>query len=390
MIIRRPTVTLTRRPMLQTLQTANMVTTGTLSLPFPLPLPSSQRPVYIERKKSVYRPAAVVTLKATSEKAAPAATVPHDKFIKIDTKQPAKLEAKVSANAEVTEDLTGPRWKILKPARNTGFDPHSIVIEGGFKPIIRNTVEDSAQKRISSGTATWQDDAYGKSSDYRTITEFSPVFVPSLAVTTSTLADGSGRKRKKTSPLRASSRHRLDELDDMEMAADHRLDTYYLPPIANTRPEELPPVSTTGVLITYDGKKLKDSTGLARSLVNVEPHSRGRLTSGILSRTPQFGKFQGELPPPIPGEARRNGTAYGRRYHLPSVDLSRDFLSRTKLTLVERSKRSPEERTMSSMDFQRDDREHGGQWERGGAGTRRDNLGCTIVLIAIMLARLAI
>ncbi|XP_026829942.1 protein Skeletor, isoforms B/C isoform X3 [Ooceraea biroi] len=396
----------------KTLQTSNMVTAAGLTLPFPLPLPlplpSQQRPIYIERKKSVYRPTAVVatTLKATSEKAASAASnnVPRDKFVKIDTKQRStKLEAKVGADAaasDVTEGLTGPTWKVLKPARNTGFDPDSIVIEGGFKPIIRNTVdgEDFAQERISGATAAWRDEVYGKSSDYRTIDEFSPVFVPSPPVTTSTIADGGGRKRrKKTSPSRTSPR--FDELDDMEMAADHRLDTYYLPPIAHTRPEQLPPASPSGVLVTYDGKKLKDSTGLARSLVDAGHRNRGRLTSDILSRTPQFGKFRGELPPPIPGEARRNGTAYGRRHRPPPVDPSRDFLPKTRLTLVERSKRSPREnRTMSSVDFQQDGDghfEHDGHWESdrvgavGGGGAPRGNLGCTIVLIAIA-ARLAI
>lgn len=403
MIIRRP-VALTRRPMLQTLQATNMITTGALTLPFPLPLPSPQRPVYIERKKSVYRPTTVV---ATTPKAIPEKAAASDKYVKIETKQHhAKPEAKVGADAatsDVSQGLTGPTWKMLKPARNTGFDPDSIVIEGGFKPIIRNTVDrqDFAEKRMSGATAAWRDQVYGKSSqsDYGTIDEFSPVFVPSLPVTAraSTMADDRKKRRKKTSPSRTSPR--FHELDDMEMAADHRLDTYYLPPVANTRPEELPPVSSSGILITYDGKKLKDSSGLARSLVDVDHRSRSRLTSDILSRTPQFGQFQGELPPPIPGEARRNNSAvYDRRHH-HSVDLSRDFLPKTRLTLVERSKRSAlEERTMSSVDFQTDDHhvEHGGgRRERdrvgavGGTSTRRGSLCLVSALIAIA-ARLAI
>jgi len=390
-------MTLTRRPMLQT---ANVITTGALSLPFPLPLPlpSPQRPVYIERKK--YRPTPVLTttLKATSEKAASAVNAPHDKFVKIDTKQHPKLEAKVSADAvasDFTEDLTDPTWKVLKPARNTGFDPDSIVIESGFKPIIRNTVdrEDFAQKRISSATTAWRDD---KNSNYRTIDEFSPVFVPSLPVTTSTNVDGK-KRRKKISPSRISSR--FDSPDDMEMAADHRLDTYYLPPIANTRAEELPPVPSSGVLITYDGKKLKDSSGLARSLIDVEHRSRDRLTSDILSRTPQFGKFQGDLPPLISAETRRNNTTFGRKYYSSPVDLSRDFLPKTRLTLVDRSKRSPlENRTMSSVDFQRDNHgfEHGRRLERDrvgavdSGGIRRDHFSCIIMMLIMIAARFVI
>jgi len=188
----------------------------------------------------------------------------------------------------------------------------------------------------------------------------------------------------------------------MEMAADHRLDTYYLPPIANTRAKELPPpVPSSGVLITYDGKKLKDSSGLARSLIDIEHRSRDRLTSDILSRTPQFGKFQGDLPPLIPGETRRNGTAYGRKHYSPPVDLSGDFLPKTRLTLVERSKRSSlENRTMSSVDFhtQGDNHgfEHGRRWERDrvgaidSGGTRRDNLNCVIMMLIMIAARLVI
>jgi hypothetical protein len=246
---------------------------------------------------------------------------------------------------------------VLKPARNTGFDPDSIVIEGGFKPIIRNVIDrepDVAQKRISSATKdAWQDEMFRKTSNYQTIDEFSPVFVPSSPVTTSAIGDDDRKQRKETL-TRFSSR--LDNLDDMETAADIRLDTYYLPPIGKTRPEQLPP-SSSGVLITYDGKKLKDSISLTRSITDIDHRSKGRLTSDILSRTPQFGKFQGELPPLIPGEVRANsstsGSTYGKKHRLSAIDLpSHQLLPKTstRLTLVERLKRSP----MSSVDFQRD------------------------------------
>lgn len=359
MIIRRP-VPLTRHPVLQTLQQAASTITGALSLPFSFTFPtSSPRPILIERKKSVvYRPSvAIATLKTTPKTMAD--KPPSEKFaIKIDTKQRAKYEAKIGSNTDVIENQPSSSWKLLKPARNTGFDPDSIVIESGFKPIIRNVIDlppDVAQKRISG---SWQDGPLRKNGDYRTIDEFSPVFVPSLPVTTSAI-DGR-KRRKKTSPARSPPR--FDDLDDMEMAADLRLDTYYLPPVARTRPEELPSTSSSGVLITYDGKKLRDPTGLARPVPDVEHRGKGRLTSDILSRTPQFGKFQGELPPLISGEMRENGSAappYGRKNRLPpAVDLPpRELLPKTstRLQLVERSRRSPRDvgRTMSSADFQR-------------------------------------
>lgn len=401
MIIRRP-VTLTRHPVLQTLQQAASTITGALSLPFSFSFPSSSpRPILIERKKSVvYRPSvAIATLKTTPKTMAdklppPPPPPPSEKFAaKIDAKQRAKFEAKIGSNSEIGENQPPSSWKLLKPARNTGFDPDSIVIESGFKPIIRNIVDrppDVAQKRISGATGSWQDGPLRKNGDYRTIDEFSPVFVPSLPVSTI----DARKRRKKTSPARSPPR--FDDLDDMEMAADLRLDTYYLPPIARTRPEELPSSSSSGVLITYDGKKLRDPIGLARPVPEVEHRGKGRLTSDILSRTPQFGKFQGELPPLIPGEMRENGSApppYGKKNRVPpGVDLPpRELLPKTstRLQLVERSRRSPRDaaRAMSSADFQR-----GRERDRAGSAGGGARLGASLgwlVLIAIA-PRLAI
>jgi len=379
MIIRRPVTKLTQQTMLQTLQQAANTISGALSLPLPFSLPSSSpRPILIERKKFVYRPVAITTLKNTDK------VLPSEKFaVKIDTKQRSKLEAKVGSVSDMTENHLGPSsstWKLLKPARNTGFNPDSIVIESGFKPIIRNVVDrttDVAQKRLSVVTGSWQDGTLRKNGDYRTIDEFSPVFVPSVPVTASAFAID--RKRKKTSPTRIPLR--FDDLDDMEMAADLRLDTYYLPPIAKTKPEELPSPSSSGVLITYDGKKLRDSTGLARSIVDQADHrGKTRLTSDILSRTPQFGKFQGELPPLIPGEMRSNDSIPSSSYEkngLPPRELLLPKTS-TRLKLVERSKRSP--LSMSSTDFHR-----GNQSKSVNGGARFSILGWT-VLVAIAIA----
>jgi len=175
MIIRRP-MPLTRNPMLQTLH----ATTNALSLPFSLPFslsfPSSPRPILIERKKSVYRPPPITnTLKVSTEKSVPVVSPTFEKFIgKINSKPHAKLEAKVGSE-EIPGHLTSSSRTVLKPARNTGFDPDSIVIEGGFKPIIRNIVDrepDVAQKRISSATEdAWQDEVLRRTSDYQTIDE---------------------------------------------------------------------------------------------------------------------------------------------------------------------------------------------------------------------------
>lgn len=382
MIIRRP-VPLTLNPMLQTLQAATNALSLPFSFPFSFSFSSSPRPILIERKKSAYRPLPITsTLKVNTDKSVSVASPLFEKFTaKIDSKSRAKLEAKVGSE-DISDNLMSSSRTVLKPARNTGFNPDSIVIEGGFKPIIKNVVDrepDVAQKRISDTEDAWQDEVFRKTSNYQMIDEFSPVFVPSSPVT-SVIGDDDRKQRKKTPFARFSQ---LDDLDDMETAADIRLDTYYLPPIGKTRPEQLPP-SSSGVLITYDGKKLKDSISLTRSITDIDHNSKGRLTSDILSRTPQFGKFQGELPPLIPGEVRANSSTYGRKHRLPAIDLPpHQLLPKTRLTLVERSKRSP----MSSVDFQRDSLRNYESQERekidtvsGSGDTRLDGFGWIVLI----------
>ncbi|XP_078051829.1 uncharacterized protein LOC144477975, partial [Augochlora pura] len=301
MLIKRPVMT-SRRPMLQSSH----------------PQPTMQRPVFLERKKAVYRPAPS-TYRRTSEKLAPQQQI--IKLKKIEPKLPNKLESKVS-----TVDVSNLFPVPLKPARNTGFNPDSIVIEGGFKPIIKSVdrSDDLAEKRISEE----KEPPAQEPLNHRTVDSFEPVFIPSPPVPTVDTA----KKSKKKSKLRPG------DADDMEMAAD-RTNAYYLPPIASSGPKDPPPSS--GVLITYDGKRLKDSS-LARSISAIDDY-RGRLSSDILSRTPQFGRFKGELPVSVPEEGRFHDSEKRRP---TSGDLSvPDNRSRinTKLTLVSRARRSPHE-----------------------------------------------
>ncbi|KAK1125042.1 hypothetical protein K0M31_006380 [Melipona bicolor] len=311
MIVKRPV--LTRRPMLQTVHTMPQPT---------LPLPS--RSVFMERKKAVYRPLSSSSVhgKRTAERHAQG-NDNHQvvKLKKLDSKQRAKLETKVSS-LDVPNIFVTP----LKPARNTGFDPDSIVIESGFKPIIRNMEKptDVAQKRSSEKLEQEED---VRPSNHKPADIFEPVFIPSPPVPTVATMKKSTKKKS------TNSKTRPGDADDMEMAAD-RMNTYYLPP------SHLPSPSSE-VLITFDGKALKDSS-LVRSISEIEEHSKSKLSSDILSRTPQFGRFKGELPPPIPGEVRSDRSQLEKR-RLPPADLPEIRTKNTKLTLVERSKRSPHE-----------------------------------------------
>ncbi|XP_076241241.1 DM13 and DOMON_DOH domain-containing protein skeletor isoform X1 [Calliopsis andreniformis] len=300
------------------------------SHPMPQPtLPLPSRPVFLERKKAVYRPASSTYRKAPEKLNPGNSNSQVAKHKKVDPKQWNKMEAKVSSM-----DAANLYTTTMKPARNTGFNPDSIVIESGFKPIIRNVEvpTDVAQKRMLEKTES-SETAVQEVPNHRQVDNFEPVFIPSPPVPTI----DTGKKLKKK-----NAKSRPGDVDDMEMAAD-RTNAYYLPPVSSTVVKESPP-SSSEVLVTFDGKKVKDS-GLARSISRIEDHPRSKLSSDILSRTPQFGRFRGELPPLIPEEARSENSQIEVR-RLPSTDLSTPELramKNTMLTLITRSKRSPHE-----------------------------------------------
>ncbi|XP_017758174.1 PREDICTED: protein Skeletor, isoforms B/C isoform X1 [Eufriesea mexicana] len=331
MFVKRPV--LTRRPMLQTAHTMPQPT---------LPLPP--RSVFMERKKTVYRPSSSTYGRRTADRLSQGNdNLQIAKLKKVDSKQRAKLETKVS-NLDIPNIFVTP----MKPARNTGFNPDSIVIESGFKPIIRSVEksEDVAQRRISERIEE-EEEPRVQETNRKPIDNFEPVFIPSPPVPTVATIKKSKKKTTNAKP-------RPSEADDMEMAAD-RVNAYYLPPHPSSLSNEPPPSPSPSaeVLITFDGKMLKDSS-LVRSISGIEEHSKSKLSSDILSRTPQFGKFKGELPPPIPGEAIRSDHSQLEKRRLPSSDLSVPPVRTTKntrLRLVERSKRSPHEGHVHVADF---------------------------------------
>lgn len=329
MFVKRPM--LTRRPMLQT-------------MPQPtLPLPS--RSVFMERKKAVYRPSSSTYGKRTAERQSQGNDNPQiAKLKKIDSKQHrTKLETKVPS-LDMPNIFVTP----IKPARNTGFNPDSIVIESGFKPIIRNIekVTDVAQKRVSEKVEQEEDVRLRETlnHNHKAVDNFEPVFIPSPPVPTVATVKKSKKKSTNAKP-------RPSDANDMEMAAD-RMNAYYLPPLPGQFSNNPPPSPSPSseVLITFDGKMLKDSS-LVRSISGIGEHSKSKLPSDALSRTPQFGRFKGELPPPIPGEVRSDHSQLEKR-RPPADSPEARTTKNTKLTLVERSKRSPHEGHVHVTDFQ--------------------------------------
>ncbi|XP_015517045.2 protein Skeletor, isoforms B/C isoform X1 [Neodiprion lecontei] len=218
---------------------------------------------------------------------------------------------------------------VAQRAKNTGFKPESVVVEGGFKPILRVTeVTDYAEDRRLNVDES--DDAILDSREYAPLDSFEPMFVPSPP-------DGNQSKKLKK---KAQRNKRREAEEDTQPAADSP-EAYYLPPSAprqsSRRPESQAPVD--GALITADGTQVLDAN-LARSIPKVnERPGRVRLSSDVLSKTPQYGSFRGELPPPIPGNFRPD--AIPQLQNTDRAGRKNPGNGNTRLTLVQRSKRAP-------------------------------------------------
>ncbi|XP_048506172.1 protein Skeletor, isoforms B/C isoform X1 [Athalia rosae] len=243
------------------------------------------------------------------------------------------------------------------PARNTGFKPESVVVEGGFKPIIRITdvTKFAEDRRFEGGSSEMDDDIPENGKEYRPLDSFEPMFVPSPP------DRNQSKKRnqmmRKKAQLLINKQRLNDESTDMETAAD-RLEAYYLPAVpagavenpAGLKPTRLNKEVNEGRLVTADGTQVQDQN-LARSIPRVSSERlRSRISSDALSRTPQFGQFRGELPPPIPGDLRTDNIPQLQQQNFRKIstsssgslykDRNNNHAGSTRLTVVQRSRRS--------------------------------------------------
>lgn len=198
-----------------------------------------------------------------------------------------------------------------------GFKPDSVVIESGFKPIVRRR-EDVRQEdeyaderaplfarrdsRPRSSSAHERDieidDAVESEGVYiesqAQNKQFEPMFKPSPLesvvenVKSSDDAEEEPEQEKLTGDLREMN---VEEGEDKMAMAAERFDTFYLPP--QGFPE--------GSVVTFDGKAVLDT-----SLVNAAPSNEVRRSDGLsrieilIRDKPQFGPFRGEIPPLSP------------------------------------------------------------------------------------------
>lgn len=229
----------------------------------------------------------------------------------------------------------------LRPAVNTGFKPNTIVIESGFKPIIREPLMDrlseydtdnkynmnrredtDVEEDYEESPQPIANHAYDTPSDKITET-FEPMFIPSppdyILQTndrTKEVFPKNHAKEDRPHPVYMKSESELNTLfskqnmekevpSDMIMESD-RVSPQYLPPDPKLPKEQSQKLlQNEQTYTTYDGKTVSAAT--LTSVPDVKPSgpklysSKLPANTELLLKTPQFGPFKGEIPPLING-----------------------------------------------------------------------------------------
>nr|BAM17979.1 unknown unsecreted protein [Papilio xuthus] len=247
----------------------------------------------------------------------------------------------------------------LAPAINTGFKPDSIVIESGFKPIIReplmageDRIADSEVSNIHRREDTDVLEDYEDSPQYITnqalplqipsdkLTEtFEPMFIPSppdhllsTNVTTKEIFPKNHAKEDRPHPVYVKTESELNALfgkknmnknlsSDLVMESD-RVSPQYLPPDPKLPKEHSQKLSVEQTFTTYDGKTI--SAASLTSLPDINKvntklfSSKLPANTELLLKMPQFGPFKGEIPPPVDEHIKKDSLHSSR---LPATHL---------------------------------------------------------------------
>ncbi|XP_045532789.1 protein Skeletor, isoforms D/E isoform X1 [Pieris brassicae] len=232
------------------------------------------------------------------------------------------------------------------PALNTGFKPDSIVIESGFKPIIREPLMASEDKIAEyEGNANRREDTdveedYEESPQYintnhaypsdKMTETFEPMFIPSppdhLLSTndkTKEIFPKNHAKEDRPHPVYVKTESELNALfskkniekevgSDLIMESD-RIRPSYLPPDPKIPKEHSQKLSNDQTFTTYDGKTVSADTLTSIPDVNKTPvklfSAKLPANTELLLKTPQFGPFLGEIPPQVMEHIRRDGAS---------------------------------------------------------------------------------
>lgn len=172
-------------------------------------------------------------------------------------------------------DDTAPKIVLptVRPAVNTGFKPDSVIIEGGFKPIVREQDAAQSTEGVSDLTINRRSDTVNEKEDLEAEEEnvgeifvgkrtepFEPMFIPSPP----------DRQSKNKNKIKTKINMRADAIisgdkvvemgEDKLAMAQENINSYYLPynhaKLVGLQGDiELP----VGTVITYDGKSASDS-----------------------------------------------------------------------------------------------------------------------------------
>ncbi|CAH2058946.1 unnamed protein product, partial [Iphiclides podalirius] len=247
----------------------------------------------------------------------------------------------------------------LAPAVNTGFKPDSIVIESGFKPIIREPLmasedkiadfeADNANRREDTDVIEDYEDspqhisnhAYPVQIPSDKITEsFEPMFIPSppdhLLPTndrTKEVFPKNHAKEDRPHPVYVKSESELNSLfgkknmdksfsSDLIMESD-RVSPQYLPPDPKLPKEHSQRLSADQTFTTYDGKTISAATLTSLPDINKVNSklfsSKLPANTELLLKMPQFGPFKGEIPPPVDEHFKKDSIEMS---HLPLAQL---------------------------------------------------------------------
>uniref|UniRef100_A0A1B0DPP9 At5g54830-like domain-containing protein n=1 Tax=Phlebotomus papatasi TaxID=29031 RepID=A0A1B0DPP9_PHLPP len=201
-----------------------------------------------------------------------------------------------------------------KPATNTGFQPEKVVVEGGFKPILKRRKDEESVEEIEEKAPLRRVDILSEideaiEGDALFINQdepnraFEPMFIPSPPDSVDDVPPDAP-DTSSASPDTPNPTEEMNDLADMDFqegedkmaVAAERFDTYYLPPDNKKhRPQKYP----EGAVVAFDGKAVLDT-----SLINSAPtnevkqpfYNSGLSKTEQLLSTPQFGPFRGEVP----------------------------------------------------------------------------------------------
>lgn len=229
-------------------------------------------------------------------------------------------------------------------AINTGFHPESVVIEGGFKPILS---KEPVRKNDEDGPELKYESEIG-------VIDVNEKNNSAVLISKKPIMKAEKRRAASTkNPVFIMFKKGRSEGSDEIAEAAERVESYYLPP-TNQKPRlierpkqpsniDIPP----GTVVTYDGKKVSGSS------LTIKPHDTSSVLEARSSKAyeyirarPQSVPFKGELPPldtkflieNAPQLQPRN-TVINRELDTPDLPQS------TKLTRIDskhfRNKRSP-------------------------------------------------